>query len=60
MCKADSRSQSGFGGNRISLVGDMLVAGECAKPLTVLNQLSPETGSYLFEKCVLHENMPSG
>ena len=32
----------GFGGNRILLVGDRFIAGECAKPLPVLIQISVE------------------
>uniref|UniRef100_UPI00374C9BFC hypothetical protein n=1 Tax=Flavobacterium sp. TaxID=239 RepID=UPI00374C9BFC len=42
MCKAASRSQTGFGGNRILLVRDTLVAGENAKLLIAFKQVSVE------------------
>ena len=41
-CKAANCFQTGFGGNRISLVGEMLIAGECAKRLTAFKQVSVE------------------
>ena len=57
MCKAASRSQTGFGGNRISLVGDMLIAGENAKLLIAFKQVSVETESYWLETGLFHANI---
>ena len=58
-CKAANCFQTGFGGNRISLVGEMLIAGECAKPLPVLKQVSVEREPYWFETGLLREKMQS-
>ena len=58
-CKAANCFQTGFGGNRISLVGEMLIAGECAKPLPVLKQVSVEKEPYWFETGLLREKMQS-
>ena len=59
ICKAANCSQPGFGGNRISTVGDRFIAGEYARPLPVLNQVSVETEPYWFETGLLQENVQS-
>ena len=58
-CKAANCFQTGFGGNRISLVGDMLIARECAKPIPVFNPVSVEKEPYWFETGLLQEKMQS-
>ena len=58
-CKAANCFQTGFGGNRISLVGDMLIARECAKPIPVLNQISVEREAQRLETCLLHGTVQS-
>ena len=60
ICKAANCSQLGFGGNGILLVGDRFVAGENARLLTVLIQLSVEKESNWLEICLLQENMQGG
>ncbi|MBA4260218.1 MAG: hypothetical protein C0446_13720 [Chitinophaga sp.] len=49
--------QTDFGGNKILLVRDMLIAGENAKLLIVFKQVSVETESYWVETCLLQEKM---
>ena len=59
ICKAANCSQPGFGGKRTLLVGDMLIAGECATPLPVLNQISVEREPHWLETCSLQGNVQS-
>ena len=60
ICKVANYSQTGFGGNRISLVGDMLIAGENAKLLITLKLVLVETESHWLERCLLQGNVQSG
>ena len=56
ICKAANCSQLGFGGNRILLVGDRFIAGECAKRLIVLKRVSVETILLVRDRLIAGEN----
>ena len=60
ICKAANCSHAVFGGNRILLIGDRFIAGEYARRLTVLIQVSVETEPYWLETGLLQENMQGG